>query len=533
MTTKKKQGAIYGRKSRENELTLESQINSCIEWCEKNNVEYELFIEQGTQSSEEWNRPQLQEMLKKIENMEFHCVIVSEQSRISRNEDFYIFKKLMKDTGTVFVMADTNEAINYLNRNDAVKSGIQQVFGEYELDLTKTRLKRGTVQSAKKGNWVAKKCPIGFVYDKETKRLKQNEDAKVIKLMFELYANGYSTVEITHKFNVENVMAFHKRKGEMIPVNWSKSTVSRMIHNLAYLGHTAYGKTKVQKISGKKTRIDILEKDQILIENTHEAIISQELWDKVHAIMKKKTTVPPAMKFAKHTFSGLIVCGNCNSTHTFEMGVNGKKRISSCKTRNYDENFDKYQMCGNSGGELENAEKIISALLVDTASQITKYIDLIKEIQESGGKMGNSKAVQISVKIQQLQQMKKKRKKISDLIEEDFYDGEEEIEKVREAKHILNRVKLLEKEIEELKEKEGESEIEHIEKVQEKIQQFFLLKENPIKNEKELNEILTDFIDKIVYKKKGRQSKIIEVEVFLKEDISEIFVQGGNLHSIA
>ena len=43
-TTKKKQGAIYGRKSRENEATLENQINSCIQWAEENDIEYEILL---------------------------------------------------------------------------------------------------------------------------------------------------------------------------------------------------------------------------------------------------------------------------------------------------------------------------------------------------------------------------------------------------------------------------------------------------------------------------------------------------------
>ena len=106
-TTKKKQGAIYGRKSRENEATLESQINACLEWAEENDIEVEIFAEEGTQSSEDWNRPKLQEMLKKVENLEFNFVIVSESSRISRTEDFSIFKKIMKETGTILLEADT------------------------------------------------------------------------------------------------------------------------------------------------------------------------------------------------------------------------------------------------------------------------------------------------------------------------------------------------------------------------------------------------------------------------------------------
>jgi site-specific DNA recombinase len=518
---KTKQGVIYGRKSRENAITLESQINACIEWAERNNIEYELFIEEGTQSSEDWNRPKLQEMLKKIENLEYDFVIVSEQTRISRTEDFSIFKKLMRETGTIFVTADTNESINYLNANDAVKSGIQQVFGEYELSTAKTRLKRGTVQSAKKGNWVAKKAPVGYKYDHETKRLKKTDDAEVIKMMFDLYINGLSTVEITHKFNVENVIAYHKKKGEMIPVNWSKSTVSRMLNNIAYVGHTLYGKTKVQKIKGKRQQIEVEEDQQILIENTHEAIITQETWNKVKEIMKEKRTLPPSIKHAKHTYSGLVVCANCGSTHTFEIGsYNKKKRISSCKTRVYNKDFSKYEMCGNSGNEVDAINLLFEASLVKRLDEIKQY----KEVIIASGDKTKSLESQISARKERIKVIQKKSKKIQSLIEEDFYDAEEEAEKIAEVKDLKNRIKELEKEITELKEKESESELDYVTRVEKQIENFFIAFKDLTMNEKTLNEILSKFIGKIIYRKKSRWDEL-KLQVILKQEIEEILAE--------
>ena len=533
-TTKKKQGAIYGRKSRENEATLENQINSCIQWAEENDIEYEIFAEEGTQSSEDWNRPKLQEMLKKVENLEYNYVIVSESSRISRTEDFSIFKKIMKETGTILLESDTKQSTNFLDRNDAVKSGIQQVFNEYELDLAKTRLKRGTVQSAKKGNWVGKKAPIGYEYNHDTKRLKLTNDAPVIREMFEMYLAGMSTVEITHEFNTPpKKLAYHKVKGEMIPINWSKSTISRSLNNIAYVGHTVYGKTKVQKVKGKRTQVEVPEEEQIVFKNSHEGIITQEEWDKVQAIMRKKRTMPPALKHSKHTFSGLIRCAECGAVHTFEKPKStiGKFRISSCKTRHYADDFIKYKMCGNSGGELEKIEILFYASLRETKAQILNYIDLIKNIQASGANAGKNIETQKGVKFQQIQQMQKKRKKIQSLLEEEMYEGEEEIEKIREVKQLANRIKALKEEMEQLNEKQGESELEHVERVVTGIDMFF----DGIKNcasEKVLNEILNEFIKEIVYRRKGRGSEA-EIEVYLKDWVQEILEHKEDLSKIA
>ena len=51
----------------------------------------------------------------------------------------------------------------------------------------------------------------------------------------------------------------------MVPINWSASTISRSLNNIAYVGHTVYGKTKVQKIKGKRVQIEVPEEEQILI----------------------------------------------------------------------------------------------------------------------------------------------------------------------------------------------------------------------------------------------------------------------------
>ena len=152
------------------------------------------------------------------------------------------------------------------------------------------------------------------------------------------------------------------------------------------------------------------------------------------------------MKHSKHTFSGLIRCAECGAVHTFEKPKStiGKFRISSCKTRHYADDFIKYKMCGNSGGELEALETLFYASLKETKAQVENYIDLIKSIQASGAKAGKTVEAEKGVKFQQIQQMQKKRKNIQMYLEDDdFYDAEQRIEKVREVKQLANEFKPL------------------------------------------------------------------------------------------
>lgn len=514
---------IYPRKSRENAVTLDGQTNACIEWCIRNNVEYEIFSEEGNASSEDWDRPKLQEMISAIERLEFNLVVVTEQTRICRDDHFPIFKEILRETETLFVTADNNSIFDFSNPDDELKSDILQAVGKNELSRTKIRLKRGTVQSAKKGNWQGKKPPMGYEYDHKTKRLKKTKDAEVIRRMFEMYLAGESTVEISHKFIQQNELVYYKRKGEMVPVSWSKSTIARSLKNITYVGHTLFGKTKLKKIKGKKTKEKVDEEFHILVQGTHDPIITPEEWDRVQEIMNKKRTQPPAMKHAKHTFSGLISCASCGKNHSFERQCDEKRdwRISSCTTRNYNEDFTSYKMCGNSGTKLDMVEKLFYTSLEGVEKELADHMELIRTKKVSNEDLQKSKDVKLKSKILQVESLIKKSDKIEELIEEGFYDDEKEKKKKFERKEMINQIKVIKNEIDQMKNEEEDSEIVQIEKVLNNIRRF--LQGKSTMDKKEQNEILSEFVETIVYSKKGRNSEV-EIEIHLKEDIKELLI---------
>jgi site-specific DNA recombinase len=521
----RKIACIYPRKSRENAVTLDGQIQACVDWCNRNDVEYDIFAEEGSASSEDWNRPKLQEMIKAVQNYEYNLVVVTEQTRICRDDHFPIFKEILRDTETLFVTADNNSIFDFSNPDDELKSDILQAVGKNELSRTKIRLKRGTVQSAKKGNYQGKKAPVGYEYNHTTKRLKINNDAPVVRRMFEMYLEGYSTTEISHIFIRDNVLAYRKVKGEMVPITWSKSTVARSLKNVVYAGHTLFGKTKLKKIKGKKEQIAVNEEFHILVEDTHEAIVTPEEWNTVQELISKKRSQPPAMKHAKHTFSGLIACEYCGKVHTFEKQKDTKQewRINSCTTRIYNEEGTKYTMCRNSGCKLHFVESLFFATLENIAKQLEDYIELVKEKKISNEDAQKTKEAKKNAKLVQIDKLKKKRRKMMELIEEGFYDDEdEEKEKMQEIKSIQHEIVALKKEVEEIIEVQESSATVQIEKVLYKIREILLGKGiGSVMDERKVNELLHDFIDKIYYSKDGRNAEP-KIHVHLKEDIQEV-----------
>lgn len=327
---------IYGRKSRDDQDSLEGQIEACKQWAEANGiVDYDIFIDQGDASSEDWNRPQFQAMLKNVKLGLYDAVIAVDQFRICRTDEFPNFRDILIENKCVFGSIEAGRFYNYEDETDEMVSDVMTGIGKFQLAQIKKKLKRGTIQSALKGNYLGKKAPVGYFYDRTTKRLKQAANAFIIRDMFESYINGLSTNDIAFKFNNdEKYQVEYIEKGIVKHMNWSSAGVSRMLNNIVYLGHSLYGKTTQPKVKDekgirKRTTKKTNEDDQILIKNTHKGIVTQEEWNTVQAILKKRNVRSAPLKIGKHTFSGLISCSECTGIHSFQKsrGKNNEFRL--------------------------------------------------------------------------------------------------------------------------------------------------------------------------------------------------------------
>jgi hypothetical protein len=151
---------------------------------------------------------------------------------------------------------------------------------------------------------------------------------------------------------------------------WFKSTKK--------LKNILYGKTTQKKVEGKRVTKKTAKEEQILVENTHEALISQEDWEQVQVIKEKRKSRPPSLKLGKHQFSGLVVCSICRSVLSFQTSRRNKKRISSSQTRHYKENLTQYSFCHNRGANPSDFEKLFYTELRQYADNLKEYVELIK-----------------------------------------------------------------------------------------------------------------------------------------------------------
>jgi len=496
--------AVYVRKSREEETedAIDRQKSVLIDICKKSNWEYELFKEVG--SSQDIDRLELQNMLEKVKLFQYDAIVVADLDRLSRSTvHFGMIKETL--TGAGCHVITPNKVYDFSIQEDDLFSDLQSVLAKNEYSTIKKRLKRGVKQSAKDGNWMGKKAPVGFKYNRATKKLQQSEDAPIIRRMFEEYMSGLSTIEISHKFTIENVTT-------SVGMIWSPSGISRMLNNEAYHGTSVYGKT-TEKNGKRAIKTELSER--IIVDNTHEPIVSQEEWDLVQKIKLDKNSKPVALGANKRKFSGLIKCGLCNRTHSFQTSRYKRKRITSCQTRHYSNDLQNYTNCKNKGMNIVDFENVFYTLFENYMDKLCKYAEKIRH--ENKDKIKKDYKNGISSLAQHIKRINNDTKRVQQGYIAQIFSEEEASNQIKNN-HL--QIEDINNKIEELRLIESDSKVDYVSRTLDKMELF--MEGVDTLPEKEVNKILRELITEIRYKRTNDfDDGFASIDVIWKYEVPE------------
>ena len=91
---------------------------------------------------------------------------------------------------------------------------------------------------------------------------------------------------------------------------WSVCSVRGILKNPIYIGNLAQLRTTTVSYKNHK----LIRKDEsewVVVENTHEPIISQELWDKVREVDKSVSRAKPTKTGEILPLTGMMYCADC------------------------------------------------------------------------------------------------------------------------------------------------------------------------------------------------------------------------------
>ena len=269
------------------------------------------------------------------------------------------------------------------------------------------------------------------------------EAAEVVKLIFELTAQGKSKTEVANYLNAQGIdtpSAYKKRKGSrnffhVVEVKslWSTSSIRDILNDEVYLGKLIWNKTK-KRIGSNNTSSYVPKDEWMVIENCHEPIITQELFDMAHANSKKCVR----LKRGKRNYNPFYYCGVCG------RALAPSKRIKGDILLCYSSRIEENSPCKSNRVEIAKVENTIMKIVNMYA---TAYLD-----EKGIKKAGKSKEVSPEEKIATLEKKVKSLSSKKMMLYSDYKDDKLTREEyVKRSKAMVEQIDELHQEIEQLK----------------------------------------------------------------------------------
>ncbi len=282
------------------------------------------------------NRPAFTDMMKRIKDGEFNLICVKDFSRFSRDyiEIGDCLECLFPFLGVRFISINDNyDSDDYKGTTgglDVVMRNI--VYAAYSKDLS-VKTTTAKIQLMKQGKFVGGYATYGYVLHPTIRnKLAVDPDAaEVVRHIFDLATQGFKPTEIAIKLNQEDILTpgqyfiskhpdTNKYRHTSDKLSWSHSMVYKVLTNLVYTGTTVGYKAKIVAPLSRKVKKQE-DKDRYIVEGTHEAIVSREIFDKAQECIKR-TNRKPAVK-AEYSLRSLIRCGNCGRSMLFNRNKTG------------------------------------------------------------------------------------------------------------------------------------------------------------------------------------------------------------------
>jgi DNA invertase Pin-like site-specific DNA recombinase len=266
-TPKRLRCAIYTRKSSEEGLdmefnSLDAQRDACEAYVASQKAEGWAAIREryddGGYSGGSLERPALTQLVKDIKHGLVDVVVVYKIDRLSRSlVDFTRLVDVFDRHGVTFV--SVTQSFNTTSSMGRLTLNILLSFAQFEREVIGERIRDKFSASRKRGMWMGGFVPLGYEV-RDRKLVVSQAEAKVVRMIFERFASLGSATIVARVLRAENI---RNKRGKHI----DKGVIYRLINNRVYLGEAVY---KGVSYPGE-----------------HEAIVSQQLWDAAHAVLKE------------------------------------------------------------------------------------------------------------------------------------------------------------------------------------------------------------------------------------------------------
>ncbi len=303
------------------------------------------IYEDNGETGTNFRRPGFETMMEAVCDGKANCIVVKDLSRFGRNyiEAGNYLENVFPSLGVRFISIgdgyDSADATTADCLVVALKNLMNQVYSK---DISR---KSGSVlrEKIRRGEFIGGYASYGYIKDPEDKHriIVDPEAAEVVRLIFQKKLEGIGNTAITRWLNdsgIPSPCCYRYQKGILIdqryaqPKPWNVQTVKKILQSPVYLGHMVQGRRRSEFYAGIPDRL-LPPEEWTTVENTHEAIISQEDFDAVQAVCEETNRAYHAnlgkydyLGKSENILKGLVFCGDCGRPMVrYKQVVKGKK----------------------------------------------------------------------------------------------------------------------------------------------------------------------------------------------------------------
>ena len=326
-TDKKWNAAIYVRISEEErnkELSnsIDNQISLLTAYASKKNINIYAIYEDDGYSGGNFKRPGFKKLMSDIDSGIINCILIKDLSRFGREHiegDFYL-EKYFPQKGIRFIsLHERLDSFKDPFRMNSIEIPLINIFNEQYLRQVSNATKASLKLKRKEGQFVSAITPYGYLRSPEDKYtlIVDEETRHIVVKIFRDYISYNNMSDIANELNSMRIISPANRRKQLTHKAiraesiWTTSTIRTILAQQIYTGDMVQGKTYSYNYKVNK-REQLPEDKWDIVENTHEALISNAEFEKVQVLLNRKVK-PKNYKNATQPsiFSGFIVCSDC------------------------------------------------------------------------------------------------------------------------------------------------------------------------------------------------------------------------------
>ena len=333
----KRRVAAYARvstDSEEQQTSYAAQVDRYTKYIQER-ADWEfvaVYTDEGISALNTKHRDGFNRMVADALDGKIDLIVTKSVSRFAQNtvDSLTTVRKLKEKGVEVFF---EKEDIYTLDSKGALLITIMSSLAQEESRNISENIRWGVVRKFEKGKVIVN-CTkfMGYTKNEDGDLVIVPEEAEIVKLIFRLYLEGYSTGKIAKHLEEQGI------KTATGQGKWHSTVIDKMLRNEKYMGDALLQKTYTVDFMTKKKVKNTGIVPQYYVEDDHEAIIPKELFYRVQEeVMRRASLCKAAVTRKKnqrsrysssYALTGMLICGKCGQEYRrVTWARNGKKKV--------------------------------------------------------------------------------------------------------------------------------------------------------------------------------------------------------------